>query len=166
MPCYNDYSPEIDEYIKEFLIDYFGLTFVTQLMLGGIAQETLFSGNKELEEMQLKGEEIIRAASIVFFLNFHIKPTLPFTDIQQKEFMQVVNTRRSTKLVGDPSAQPMDDWIKSIPTNPVIMNYAVKGNMKVRTLLFVFSEKVSQNGNKHVTMLRCKLNCLTLTIYT
>lgn len=143
MPCCNDFNLEIDEYIKEFLIDYFGVTYVTELILGGIAQETLFISNKEFQETQMKSEEIIRAASIGFYLNFNIRPTPPYNDIQQTQFTQMVNTRRSTKLGGDPSAPTMDDWIKSVPSNPVIMNYGVKGNLKVKTSSFVFSEKVS-----------------------
>jgi hypothetical protein len=136
MPCCNEYNSEIDDYIKEFVIDYFGLTYVTELILGGIAQETMFIGNKEVEELRMKGEEVIRAASIGFHLNFNIRPTPPYNDIQQNQFMQTVQSRRSTKLGGDPSAQTMDDWIKSVPTNPVIMNYGVKGNFKVRISLF------------------------------
>jgi hypothetical protein len=139
MPCCNEYNSEIDDYIKEFVIDYFGLTYVTELILGGIAQETMFIGNKEVEELRMKGEEVIRAASIGFYLNFNIRPTPPYNDIQQNQFMQTVQSRRSTKLGGDPSAQTMDDWIKSVPTNPVIMNYGVKGNFKVRiSFLFYF----------------------------
>ena len=127
MPCCNEYGQEIDDYIKEFIIDYFGLTYVTEIILGGIAQETMFVGNKELQELQMRGEDVVRAASIGFYLNFNVQPLPPYNDIKQKEFMETVQNRRSTKLGGDPSAQTMDDWIRSVPTNPVIMNYAVKG---------------------------------------
>ena len=126
MPCCNEYSQEIDDYIKEFVIDYFGLTYVSELILGGIAQQTMFISNKQRYELEMKGEDIVQAASIGFYLNFNIQPVPPYNDIKQREFMESVQTQHSTKLGGDPSAQTMDDWIKSVPSNPVIMNYGVK----------------------------------------
>lgn len=134
MPCCSEFSQEIDDYVKEFIIDYFGLTYVAELILGGIAQETLFIGNEKVQELQARGEDIVRAASIGFYLNFNIQPVPPYNDIKQKEFMQTVQNRRSTKLGGDPSAQSMDDWIKSVPNNPVIMNYGVKGNFEDKNI--------------------------------
>lgn len=134
MPCCDDDSLEIDEYIHEFLIDSFGLTFVTELILGGIAQETMFIGNKEMREMQSKGEDVSHSASVGFYLTFNIKTTSSYNKAQHDQFMTSVKTTRSTKLGGDLSAQTMDDWIQSVPENPVIMKYAVKGNLKARTL--------------------------------
>jgi hypothetical protein len=134
MPCCDDSSQEIDEYIHEYLIDYFGLTFITELVLGGIAQETMFIANKEMRKMQSEGKDVTHSANIGFFLTFNIKTTSSYNRTQQDQFMQSVKTRQSTKLGGDPSARTMDDWIKSVPQNLVIMSYAVKGNPKARTL--------------------------------
>jgi len=141
MPCCNESSLETDEYIQEFLINYFGLTFVTELILGGIAQDTMFVSNEDIRVMQSNGQDVSHSASLGFILTFNVKTMSSEENTQLKQFMNSVKTRRSTKLGGDPSAQTMNDWIKSVPENPVIMNYAVKGNLKAKTLVF-------QNGNK------------------
>lgn len=130
MPCCDDSNLDTDEYIREFFIDYFGLTFVTELILGGIAQETMSIGNREIRKMQSEGKDVSHSASIGFFLTFNIKTTSSSNTAEQDNFMKSVKTRHSTKLGGDPSAQEIGDWIKSVPENPVIMKHAVKGNLK------------------------------------
>lgn len=127
MPCCNEDSLEIDEYIQEFLIDYFGLTFVTELLLGGVAQETLTIDNNDIHNIQSRGQDISHSASIGLFLTFDAKPkSSSFNLTEQDQFMKTVKTKRSTKLGGDPTASTMDDWMKSIVQNPIILSYAVK----------------------------------------
>ncbi|CAF1009936.1 unnamed protein product [Adineta steineri] len=131
MPCCDNSNVETDEYIEEFLIDYFGLTFVTELILGGIAQETLFVENQKIREMQSKGEAVSHSASVGFILSFNVKTTSAQEKAQHNELMKSVKNTRSTKLGGDPSAQTMNAWIKSVPDNPVIMSHTVKGSSDI-----------------------------------
>jgi hypothetical protein len=133
MPCCDDSSLETDEYIREFFIDYFGLTFVKELILGGIAQETISIGNREILKMQSEGKSVSHSASIGFFLTFNINTTSSYDTAQQDKFMNSVKTRHSTKLGGDPSTQTIENWIKSVPENPVVVKYAVQGNLKAKT---------------------------------
>lgn len=126
MPCCQ-YDDTLENYVKEFIIDRFGFTFINELMLGGIAQQTLFIANKDVKKMQQNGQDISNSATIGFFVNFNMKVTTSYDKKKQDEFSQSINTSRSTKLGGDPSIQNIDEWIKSVPSNPVIMRISVKG---------------------------------------
>ena len=126
MPCCNEDSLEIDEYIQEFIVDYFGLTFVTEILLGGIAQETLTVDNKDIENIQSKGGDVKHSANVGFLLTLNAAPTSSNNLSEQDKFMSVVKTKRSTKLGGDPTISTIDDWIKSVTQNPVVLSYSVK----------------------------------------
>lgn len=126
MPCCKD-DDELQQYIQEFIISHFGFTFVTELTLGGIAQQTMFITNKEMKKMEQSGVNIQHSASIGYFLTFNMKVTSSYDKKKQEEFMQSVKTIRATKLGGDPSLEKIDEWIKSVPNSPVIMSISVKG---------------------------------------
>jgi hypothetical protein len=136
MPCC-DYNLEVEEYINKYFIDYFGLTFVTELMLGGIVQDIIFIGKNEMREMQSKGQDVSQIANVGFYLTFNIKDAPSYNNTQQQQFIKLVKNRRSNKLGGDPSIQTINDWIKSVPQNPIILNHGVKGNLITR-ILFCF----------------------------
>ncbi len=42
MPCCEINDLDIEEYVKDYIFDYFGITYVTSIMLGGVAQQNIF----------------------------------------------------------------------------------------------------------------------------
>ncbi|CAF5068600.1 unnamed protein product, partial [Rotaria sp. Silwood1] len=97
---------DLDEFISIF-IDYFGITFVNEVLLGGLATETLFKQTKEIIEQQLNGQA-------------------SYNKTQYDQFMSTVETSRTAKLGGDLSVKTLYEWIKTVPSNPAIVNFAIK----------------------------------------
>lgn len=97
MPCCDD-SAEVDEYIDEFIIDYFGLTFVKEVLLGGVAQETVFIGNEEVQQMESNGQDVKHSAQVGFYITLNMDAKSSYNKTEQEQFMQSVKNRRSTRL--------------------------------------------------------------------
>lgn len=134
IPCCDNNSLEIEEYIEKYIIEDFGLTYVSELMLGGIAQEIISISNTEMRRMQSKGDDVAHSANIEFFVELNLKPKFWYNQTKQDQFLKSVKDRKSLRLGGNPSVKVIDDWIQTVPQNPVIMNYVVKGNLKARTI--------------------------------
>ncbi|CAF0899456.1 unnamed protein product, partial [Didymodactylos carnosus] len=127
MPCC-DYDDAIEKYLHEFVIDYFGFTFITEIVLGGIAQEILFIDNAERRQMEQNGHSVSNSASIGFFITMKMETSASQNQTQTDEFKKSIKTSRSTKLGGDPSLQSIYDWKKSVPSSPIVMHLTV-GNI-------------------------------------
>ncbi|CAF4729344.1 unnamed protein product, partial [Rotaria sp. Silwood2] len=54
MPCCKE-SSELDQYIQEFIIDYFGLVYVKDLILGGIAQQKIVISEENRKNLRENG---------------------------------------------------------------------------------------------------------------
>ena len=54
MPCCNG-SSELDRYIRELIIDYFGLMYVKDLLLGGTAQQKIVISEEDRKNLQKNG---------------------------------------------------------------------------------------------------------------
>lgn len=76
LPCCNYSEAQVNKYIYDFVFNYYGFTFVNQLMLGGIAQQNLFISKSELTTIETKGYEKSQEAKAEFFASVRIKPNI------------------------------------------------------------------------------------------
>jgi len=120
---------DLDEFIDIFT-DYFGITFVSEVLLGGLVGETLFKQTNEMNEQQTNGQGSSHSANINFFLTFNGKYSSGYNKTKHDQFMSTVEISRITKLGGDPSAHTLDEWIRTVPSNPAVVNFAIKGAVK------------------------------------
>lgn len=126
MPCC-EYNDAIRSYVKEFIIEYFGLTYINELTLGGLAQKAVFIANERVRELQQSGVDVTRSAHIDFLSQFNVQLTSLYNRTQQNKFEKSYNESSSIKLGGDQSITKIDEWIESISKTPAIMNIAVRG---------------------------------------
>jgi hypothetical protein len=120
---------DLDGFINDF-IDYFGITFVNEIQLGGLAAETLFKQTKEISAQQVDGQGSSHSANINFFIKFDGNYSSSYNKTQHDQFMSTVEESSITKLGGDPSVQTLNEWIKTVPSNPAILHFAIKGTLK------------------------------------
>ncbi|CAF3962289.1 unnamed protein product, partial [Rotaria sordida] len=127
IPCCNYPITEVEKYIYEFIFNYYGFTFVTQLMLGGISQQNLFINNNELINIENRGYQKSQEAKIHFFLSLGMKRSEFFNQTRHNEFMRYVTKSYATTLGGDSSIhQSFPEWSKTVSSNPVVTKLSVK----------------------------------------
>ena len=137
MPCCND-SIELEEYIREFIIDYFGLTYVKDLLLGGVAQQQIVVSEENRKKLQSNGfsqkhEVELKVAVFVFAaaLKVGVKEEVDKTQIENfKKFSQQSSI---TTLGGTSHAQSIEEWTKTVPSNPTIIKFGIASLLELLT---------------------------------
>ena len=131
LPCCA-YNKEVERYIFEYLFRYFGFCYITDLLLGGVAQQSIYISQEDRRILQKKGytisneAQLKREAIAAFSSSFKLKTTEVYDQVMHKKFMRYVRATRATTLGGDISPQNIDEWLKSINTNPVVIKFGVK----------------------------------------
>lgn len=129
MPCCNE-SDEIIEYIQELVIDYFGLTYVKDLLLGGIAQQkTVISeeNRKSLREngfSNSNGAEL-KAAAFVFSASVKMAVSEQYDQSKLSTFNKFSQQSSITTLGGASNIQSLEEWSKTVPSNPTIIKFGI-----------------------------------------
>lgn len=130
MPCCNQ-SDEIDEYIKEFIIDYFGIMYVKDLLLGGIAQQKIVISEEQRKKLETNGfttsneVEFKVAAGSIFSMSAKVGVTEQFDQTKLNTFKKFSQQSSITTLGGAPTMQSIEEWSKTIPANPTIIKFGV-----------------------------------------
>lgn len=126
LPCCNYSEEETQKYIFDFVFNYFGYAFVTDLMLGGIAQQNMYINKGELKTIEKKGFSTSNEAKVEFYAALGMKQHSSVSESRHNEFMHYVKKTHATTLGGDPSIQTFADWSKTVKKNPTIIKFGVK----------------------------------------
>ena len=127
IPCCNHPTAEVENYIYEYIFNYYGFTFVTQLMLGGIAQQNIFINNDELINIENRDYQKSHEAKVEFFLSLGMKHSESFNQTKHNEFMKHVTKSYATTLGGDSSIHSsFSEWSKTVSSNPIVTKLTVK----------------------------------------
>ncbi|CAF1148552.1 unnamed protein product [Didymodactylos carnosus] len=109
MPCCT-YSKEAEKYIFDYIFGYFGFAYVTEIMLGGIAQQNMFIDQVNITTIEQKGYERSDEAQIEFYVKLNVKDTYKYDKTKHDEFMKYVKDTYVTILGGDTHIQTLDEW--------------------------------------------------------
>ena len=127
LPCCELDDAEIAEkYIHDYILEYFGYSYVSTLMLGGVALQNIFIDSSNASSLEQKGIDKKHEAQVEFFGKFHVKDNNINDDEKHKIFMKSVKEFYSTFLGGDPSLSSMEDWSKTVKNGPVIIKFGIK----------------------------------------
>ena len=126
IPCCNYTEEETQKYIFDFLFNYFGYTFVTDLMLGGIAWQNIYINKSDTKTIEQKGFSISNEAKIEFYASLGIKHQRSVNETRHNEFMHYVKRTYASTLGGDTSIQTFAKWSETVKTNPAITKFGVK----------------------------------------
>ena len=132
MPCCDTNDTEAEQYIYDYVFGYFGYTFVTDLLLGGVAQQNIFIRQEDVSSLEQNGLAISNQAELrvnalaMFSASFKTKITENYDRKKYDTFMKYTQTTRSTKLGGDSALTSIDEWSKTIPSNPIIIKFGIK----------------------------------------
>ena len=125
LPCCS-YNTAVQQYIYEYVFNYFGFTYLSEILLGGIAQETLFMTNDSYERIQSQGYSIENQAQVEFFLTVGASHQYNYDTETHNQFMSQVQEKHTTILGGDASITKIDEWLATVPSNPVITKFSIR----------------------------------------
>lgn len=137
IPCCND-SPELTQYVQEFVIDQFGLTYIKDLLLGGIAQQQVIISEENRKTLRSEGfsqtnEAEAKAAAYIFSNSFKVGITEEINKAQIEKFKQYSQQNSITTLGGTSSIQSMEEWSRTIPSNPAVIKFRIASILDLLT---------------------------------
>jgi hypothetical protein len=149
MPCCEVDDADIEEYIKDFIFDNFGFTYITRVLLGGIAQENIVFDRQTHERMVNMGVNTKHQAQISFRLNFGMSVGTSIENSEDKStynsFMREVKWTESTTLGGDTSLTTMAEWSRTVPSNPAIVHFTVRDIFRLLTAFYFPMDPLIKN---------------------
>ena len=126
LPCC-DLNETEEEYIREFFIGYFGYTYIKDVQLGGIVQQTIAMTENDRTRLEQNGfntsnESWLKDAAKEIFLG---QTKLDQTDTRNKTLMKTLSKyfAKSNPMVfgGTTSIRSLKNWPKSVAYNPVVV---------------------------------------------
>jgi hypothetical protein len=125
LPCCT-YSELVEKYINAYVFRHFGYSYVTTLVLGGIAQQNMIIRSLNSTALEESGIKKSHEADAQFYASFGMKPSQSQDNKTHTMFMSHVHKSYTTVLGGDPFPSKLEDWAKTVKTNPVIIRFSIK----------------------------------------
>ncbi|CAF4966595.1 unnamed protein product, partial [Rotaria sp. Silwood1] len=129
MPCC-DFNETVEKYIHEFIIGYFGYTYIKEVQLGGIIQQTIVitqSNHTNVEQNRFNTSYQVWMRDVAKEL-FSVQMKLNRTQTYDKMLMNISNkyfTKSNVMIyAGNISIKSFDDWYKSVSDNPVLLKFS------------------------------------------
>ena len=150
MPCCLFDAP-VEEYVRMYIIGYFGYTYVNDLLLGGIAQQRTIITQSDRVNLQSNGwgesdeASLAVAATQIFSAAIKVKVTETFDQQKLEKFSRYTKQGRVTTLGGDISLQSFEDWSKTVKANPTIIKFGI-------SLIFDLLTKQRFPNDPNITM--------------
>ncbi|CAF0844883.1 unnamed protein product [Adineta steineri] len=130
LPVTGTYTPVIEKYIQDYIFNYFGFTYITELLLGGIAQMLTVIETSSVAPMETEGisasQMVGLAFSKIFSFNYNENESENSTKLQS--FQRYVKSSMATTVGGAPykDKQNLNDWFTTIQNNPVTIKYTIQ----------------------------------------
>ena len=130
MPCCEE-SSELEQYIDEFIIGYFGLAYIKDLLLGGIAQQTIIISEENRKNLRENGftttnqAELKIAAAAIFSASTKLTMTEEFNQTKLNNFKKFSQQSNIITLGGSTRVQPIEEWSETVAANPTIIKFSI-----------------------------------------
>lgn len=125
MPCCV-FNSSVQQYVKEFIFGYFGFAYITELMLGGVAQRLVRIRTIDVTKLESEGVNTKHEAKIGFYITMGTTITSGYEKTTQDKFSSKIQNEQSARLGGDASVKDLDEWAKTVPDNPVVIRFKIK----------------------------------------
>jgi hypothetical protein len=153
MPCCEEDNPDITEYIRDFIFEYFGFTFVTIILLNGVAQQNIFTDREAKARLEQHGIDVKHEAKVMFdILKASGEVGTGITNSEQtakhNNFSKEVKSIHSTTLGGDPHLITLSEWSKTVSNNPVVVEFTLQSIFRLFTKTYFPQDLLITNKSK------------------
>ena len=153
LDCCDEDDPDIEQYIKEFIFDYYGFTFVTSILLGGVARQHVTISRESKEKLEKQGVDISNAATLSFnLLTYGAEVGINVDGTQEssnyQKFLKEVQSNFSTTLGGDVQLTTLSKWSATVPSNPVIIEFVLQDILRLFTRHYFPTDSLITNKSK------------------
>lgn len=129
LPCCS-YNDRIQRHISEYIFNYFGYTYVKDILLGGVVQQRITINEEERSNL-VKNDVSTSHSMLAQFGLFSFSGSLGVnlnTNVNEeklKVFRRYSKQSSITALGGDTSITSIEQWAKTVPSNPVIIKFGI-----------------------------------------
>ncbi len=153
MPCCEEDDLDIEEYVKDFIFDYYGFTYVTSILLGGVAQQHITISREAKERLEKQGVDITHSAAMSFGSSqFGVDISTSVTNSQEKsnyeKFSKEIQSNYSTTLGGEAHLTSLSEWSKTIPNNSVIIKFTLRDIFRLFNKRYFPNDTLITNKSK------------------
>lgn len=153
LDCCEENDPDIEQYIKEFIFEYYGFTFVSSILLGGVARQHITISQEAKEKLEKQSVDISNAAKLSFnLLNYGAEAGVNVGNTQEmsnyQKFVKEVQSNFSTTLGGDVQLTTLSQWSKTVPSNPVIIEFVLQDIMRLFTRNYFPTDPLITNKSR------------------
>lgn len=129
MPCCN-YSAKLERYIFEYIFNYFGFTYVKDILLGGVMQQKITINEQERTQMtkndvSTSHSALLQFAAASFSASVGVKLSQGVEQEKMNTFRKYSKQSSVMALGGDSSILTVEEWSKTVPSNPVIIKFGI-----------------------------------------
>lgn len=128
LPCCDDTDDdwETEKYVRDYVLAYYGYTFVTTLLLGGVAQHNIFMKHDSYKHLESRNISTKNEAKIAFYASVGVSDENSQSNTEREEFRKAITNSYGTKLGDDPAIVDINEWAKTVPSNPVIIKFGIR----------------------------------------
>jgi hypothetical protein len=132
MPCCEQDDLDIAEYVNTFVFGYFGFTYVNTILLGGVAQQTIFINREAKQRLEQKQINIAKEAQVSFSkaMKYAIDGSTSTINspasASYNSFMSEVQSSSSATLGGATYLTTLAEWSKTVVQNPIITQFEIR----------------------------------------
>ncbi|CAF2982224.1 unnamed protein product [Rotaria sp. Silwood2] len=150
LPCCDDTDDdwETEKYVRDYILDYYGYTFVSTLLLGGIVQHNIFMKTESYKQLESRNVSVQSAATVAFYLSLGVSVENLQSNAEQEEFKKEVRLSYGTKLGGDPLILDINEWAETVPSNPIITKFGIREIFDLLTIRRFPKDLQIQNKSK------------------
>jgi hypothetical protein len=109
IPCCNVSDQNIKNYVYKYIFDYFGFTYVTELVLGSRAQNLITMKSDDVTKLESEGISTKNEAKVSFYVTFETTISSSMEKSHQEQFIRKVQ----------------NEWSKTVPNNPIVTKFSV-----------------------------------------
>ena len=150
LPCCDENDLDTQEYILTNIFDFFGYTYVSNMLLGGIAQQQITMSRASKDNLVSQGVSITHEAKVSFDAGlFDGELGVSTTDTEktdnQKKFQSEVKTSDTYILGGDIQLKTFAEWSNTVQDNPIITKFTIRDISRVLKSLYFPNDPMIKN---------------------
>ncbi|UJR19592.1 hypothetical protein I4U23_022726 [Adineta vaga] len=139
MPCCDENDSDTVEYVKDFIFEYFGFAYIDNLLLGGVAHQSIFITREGKERLESNGISIVHEAKVSFGkamgtgaeLGTNVE-TIQNTSNYNSFMEETISTHTNT-MGGTTHLVSLAEWSKTVVANPVIIKFEIRDIFRILT---------------------------------